>query len=210
MGHEHSTSCLDFADGGFPAGTHLCQIYSDANERDRSLRKFLSAGLRSRERTFCFHSDIDTDALTLFLENEGVDVRRAVERGDLILMSAAQIYFRKGLFEPERMLALLGTFCADARRNGYAAVRVVGEMDPVVKRLPGGERLAEYESRVNLLLRECPVSAVCQYDARAFDGETIMDVLKVHPLTMVNGDVVSNPFYMRPEEYLNIRDASDS
>lgn len=62
--------------------------------------------------------------------------------------------------------------------------------------------MPEYEARVSLLLRDHPVTAVCQYDARAFDGAVIMDVLKVHPLMVIRGAVVHNPFFVRPEDYL--------
>jgi len=86
--------------------------------------------------------------------------------------------------------------------SGYAAARVIGEMTPEVQDLPGGDRLLEYESRVSLLLKKVPVTSVCQYDAHAFDGATIMDILKVHPHMVVRGAVVHNPFFIPPEEFL--------
>ena len=85
---------------------------------------------------------------------------------------------------------------------GFNGGRVIGEMTPEVQQVPGGERLLEYESRVSLLLRTHPVTSVCQYDARTFDGATIMDILKVHPLMVVRGSVVRNPFFIPPEEFL--------
>ena len=82
-------------------------------------------------------------------------------------------------------------------------VRVIGEMTPHVQHVDGGSRLCEYESKVSLLQRKYPVTAMCQYDANNFDGATIMEILRVHPLMVVRGTVVSNPFYIPPEEYLN-------
>ena len=87
--------------------------------------------------------------------------------------------------------------------QGYTAARVIGEMLPEVQDMPGGDRLLEYESRVSQLLETHPVTAVCQYDARQFDGATIMDILKVHPWMVVRGSVVHNPFHIPPEEYLS-------
>ena len=86
---------------------------------------------------------------------------------------------------------------------GFPAARVIGEMIPEVQIVPGGERLLEYESRVTMMLREEPVTSVCQYNANVFDGATIMEILKVHPQMIVNGNVVNNPFYIKPEKYLN-------
>jgi hypothetical protein len=53
-----------------------------------------------------------------------------------------------------------------------------------------------------MLLRDHPVTAVCQYDANSFGGATIMEVLKVHPKMIINGSVINNPFFVEPEDYL--------
>ena len=37
---------------------------------------------------------------------------------------------------------------------------------------------------------------------RRFDGDTIMDVLAVHPMTIVRGQVVRNPFFVEPGAFL--------
>jgi hypothetical protein len=87
----------------------------------------------------------------------------------------------------------------DAGRPG---ARVIGEMPPDIAEIPGGTRLLEYEARVNSLLRAHPVTAVCQYDAHAFGGADCMDVLTVHPMMLVRGAVVLNPFFIPPEEFL--------
>ena len=39
-------------------------------------------------------------------------------------------------------------------------------------------------------------------DARRFDGATILDVLRVHPMMIVHGQIVRNPYYTRPSEFL--------
>jgi hypothetical protein len=40
-----------------------------------------------------------------------------------------------------------------------------------------------------------PVTAICQYDTRLFDGETLYRLLTVHPMMIVRGRVVRNPYY---------------
>ena len=62
--------------------------------------------------------------------------------------------------------------------------------------------LLEYEARLNMLVAEHPITACCQYDVRRFDGRTIMDVLAVHPVMIVRGQVVKNPYYTDPNEFL--------
>ena len=44
---------------------------------------------------------------------------------------------------------------------------------------------------------------MCQYDARLFDGATLFKVLQIHPFMVAQGQVVRNPYYLRPEEFLS-------
>jgi len=112
------------------------------------------------------------------------------------------IYFKNDRFDPDRMIEVLTKYHEDSVLEGYPAARVIGEMSPEIQHIPGGSRLLEYESRVSLLQRKHPVTCVCQYDARSFDGAMIMDVLKVHPLMVIRGAVVRNPFFVPPEAFL--------
>jgi hypothetical protein len=112
------------------------------------------------------------------------------------------IYFENDQFDPERMLETLKGFHECSIKDGQSAARVIGDMDPRITSINGGERLMEYEAKVCLLLETHPVTAVCQYNVDEFDGATIMKVLKVHPLMVVKGAVIRNPFFVAPEEIL--------
>lgn len=202
--HEVS---LGFAPQTFPAGVHICQIFSDDEERLDSLLGFLCSGLAAGERTACFTEKLDDSVLAEYLAAHGLSLDEARQKGHLTQAGTAEVYFQDNRFDPDRMLSLLKQFHEDSVAGGYPAARVIGEMSSDVEHIDGGSRLLEYESRVSLLLKEHPVTAVCQYDASAFDGATIMQVLKVHPLMVIHGAVVHNPYYMPPEEYLAQRQA---
>ncbi len=193
---------LGFTVGQVPAGTHICQIYSDDAERDDSLRQFLLSGLKTGEKAACFSEHVDEQRLADFFTENGLAYADLKQQGALTLSGTREVYFQGNRFDPDRMLGLLSDFHRTAVACKYCAARVIGEMLPEIKEIAGGERLLEYESRVSLLLRDVPVTSVCQYDARLFDGATIMDVLKVHPHMVVRGAVINNPFYISPEEFL--------
>lgn len=193
---------LGFTHGEVPMGTHICQIFSDEDERNDSLLSFLLSGLKARERTACFSEKINEQSLSDFLARNGLAYDELSRQGAVALSGTREVYFQDNRFDPDRMLGRLAEFYRESLSAGYSAARVIGEMLPEVQNVPGGERLLEYESRVSLLLRQAPVTSVCQYDARAFDGATIMDILKVHPHMVVRGAVINNPFYIPPEEFL--------
>ena len=202
MAHPLPTISLGFTEQQFPPGVHICQIFGDDDERDEALLKFLLSGLQSGERAGCFSERIDEKILAAFLGRHGISYNEVRDTGGLTLAGTVESYFQNNRFEPERMLSVLGQFYEESVTQGYPAARIIGEMTEKIQHLPGGGRILEYEAKVSLLLREHPVTTVCQYDARLFEGAMIMDILKVHPYMVVRGSVVHNPFFITPEEFL--------
>lgn len=202
MAGSHQTISLGFTKQPFPPGVHICQIFSSDDERQDSLLNFVLSGLQSKERTCCFSDNATEQSVAEFLGNHGISYKESRDSGALTLATTREVYFENGSFDPDRMLNLLSKYYADSVTQGYPAARVIGEMTPEIQHVNGGNRLTEYEARISILLRDHPVTAVCQYDARSFDGATIMEVLKVHPLMVIRGSVVHNPFFIKPEELL--------
>jgi hypothetical protein len=67
---------------------------------------------------------------------------------------------------------------------------------------PGIEQLVEYEASVNEVLNRGRTPTVCVYDVRRLSGSMIMDLLRAHPLTVMNGVLHENPFYTPAVELL--------
>ena len=193
---------LGFTPQEFPPGVHVCQIVSQDAERLEAQLQILLSGLQAGERTSCFSENLTEPLLRDFLGGHGLSYQDNCDSSALTLAGTRDVYFQNNRFDPDRMLSLLAAYHDESVAQGYSGARVIGEMTPEVQQLEGGNRLMEYEARVSLLLRERPITTVCQYDARRFDGATIMDVLKVHPFMVVRGSVVHNPFFLSPEEIL--------
>lgn len=68
--------------------------------------------------------------------------------------------------------------------------------------LPGSEDIIEYEAQVNEVLSRNRQPAVCVYDTSKLSGGMLMDLLRTHPLTLVDGVVQENPFFTPPAEML--------
>ena len=202
MCKDHLKVSLGFTDEKVPVGTHMCLIFTDEEERKDSLLKFLLSGLKTGERMACFSNKTDEETLREFFMENGVSFDEKKGDNAISLSGTDEVYFQDGVFDPDRMLSTLTDFYDESKRMGFPASRVIGEMSPEIETVPGGDRLLEYESRVSMLLRDHPVTSVCQYDANSFDGATIMEVLKVHPKMIVKGSVVNNPFFIEPETYL--------
>jgi hypothetical protein len=135
------------------------------------------------------------------LADAGIGAAANVKPGQFKVSPANDIYCPDHHFVPDRMLDFLCGSYTRSIAEGYAGSRVSGEMEWSRQSIPGSERLIDFESRINTISAEYPITPICQCDARKFDGATLFKVLKVHPMMIVRGQVVHNPYHIPPEHY---------
>ena len=117
--------------------------------------------------------------------------------GQMEAAITAEGYFPKGHFDPDDMLGRLREAWVQCQANGQAGARFAGEMTWALRGVPGADRILECETRINDLIVEAPMTIMCQYDLNLFDGGLIYEVLNAHPVVIVGGHVLRNPFYQR-------------
>ncbi|QIA06224.1 MEDS domain-containing protein [Draconibacterium halophilum] len=194
---------LGFTNEQFDSGIHICQIYSDEEERTDSISKFILSGLKSNEKVACFSDKEDKKKINHFLQQNGISLYDYLESDKFTLSGANETYFEDNEFDPNRMISLLKSFHNRSVTQNLSGARIIGEMTKNIEQIKGGEKLLEYESKVNKLIEEYPITTVCQYNSNDFSGSSILDILKVHPYMILRGTVVRNPFYINPDEFLN-------
>lgn len=195
MTTERRHICLGFTEERYPEGTHICYLYNSDEERRRILPLFARQALLENE-AFGYLADVATHAELPGAAAE-LDLAATIARaaGQVRLLTTREGYYPEGHFEPDGMLARLRAQYTQARAAGLAGARFAGEMDWALRGIPGAEHIIECESRINDLVRESPITVMCQYDLRRFDGATMFDVMNVHPVMIVGGHILRNPFY---------------
>jgi hypothetical protein len=177
----------------------MCYIYKDDQERKELIAKFLASGLEEHEQVGYFVDNMSPAQMREELRGLGLQAPPNLTERDFQILPAQEVYCTNGRFIPEITLQKLREMYAGSLAAGYAGVRVSGEMSWALRGLEGSERLIEYEAQVNVVFKDYPLTAICQYDARRFDGGTLFDVLNVHPMMIIRGRVVHNPYYVQPE-----------
>ncbi|HEY1953976.1 MAG TPA: MEDS domain-containing protein [Polyangiaceae bacterium] len=134
-------------------------------------------------------------------------LRDAVPKGDdsadlLDVTTWNDAHLKGGSFDQERMMASLEELIRTHAKSGRPPMRLVGQMDWIFTSPPGIEQLVAYEASVNELLNRGRTPTVCVYDVRRMNGAMVMDLMRAHPLTVVNGVVHENPFYTPAAEML--------
>ncbi|MCG6551048.1 MAG: MEDS domain-containing protein [Candidatus Magnetominusculus sp. LBB02] len=192
-----------FVPDKYPSGTHMCHIYGSSEERRQVMSKFVESGLLAREKVI-YLAEVATEAeIGGYLEDLGLDVSEHIKSGQLFIDTAMKGYCPDGRFDAERMIEAWRSFYKKADEDGYTALRGTGEPLWIGEKVPGVESWFKYESFLNNLLVDYPLSGViCQYNASKYDGATLYEVLKVHPLMIVKGQILYNPLYVPTDEYL--------
>ncbi len=194
---------LGFTDERFLEGQHICYLFNDDVERRRVMSKYMESGLLDHEKVLYLVDTMTPDEMLDCLEELGVDARsQPVEQ--LTVTECASAYCPRGAFVIKEMLDMWREFYTQAVGvEKYAGVRGAGEMSwSLVEGRVDLPHLMEYEAKLNHLMGECPFTVCCQYDTRRFDGNIIMDVMAVHPVMIVRGQLVKNPYYIGPEQFL--------
>ena len=203
MTHTERFVSMGFTDEQFPAGTHMCYIYKDDQERKEFIAKYLSLGLQGHEKVNYFVDVISPEEMRAQFNELGLNLPLEMDERDFSISRALEIYCTGSKFVPENTLQKLRSMYALSIDEGYSGTRISGEMSWVLREgVEGTDRLMEYESLVNTVLLDYPLTAICQYDARRFNGSTLFDVLNVHPMMIIRGQVVRNPYYVIPEKFL--------
>lgn len=170
----------------------MCAFVDSRDEEYALLLPFVKEGIERREKALHFVDTASHAEHFRRLEAAGVDVSALRATGQLDVRSWQDTYLRGGVFDPEAMLELLVELLRAARAEGFPRTRLIGHAAWGLDSPVPAEALADYEMRVNRILPpHDPV--VCVYDRAALDATLAADVLRAHPVTIVDGVLRDKP-----------------
>jgi hypothetical protein len=201
---EHTTTPT-IAGGSMGKHYHACGFFRDRDEAYRVLAPFIREGMDAGEKGLHItNPELRVDHLRR-LEAAGMDPSAAERDGRLEVLTWDESYLRGGRFSPDAMLRTLEDVIRADRAAGYARTRIIGDMGWALEKKPGVDQVMEYEARVNYVLAQHREPAVCAYDITKIDADTMLNLLRTHPLVVVGETLTENPFYMPPDEFLRQR-----
>lgn len=188
---------LDSPSQVHPAGAHIGYLFHDDEERRDIIRAFVRDGLTAGELV-AYYADVRERDLNQTLEELGVVPADEAQRHQLVTAPAASVYYPEQRFVPEHVLAVVLEYNERGHRDSLTGARLIGEMSWASRGVPGSERLAEYERGLTGLVAEHGMTILCEYDMRCFDGATCFTALGLHPMLIIRGRVVPNPYLDAP------------
>jgi transcriptional repressor of dcmA and dcmR len=157
-----------------PLRTHLAPIYSNDLGGLRLSVPFLADGLRAGQPCFLVAAGKLLDRYTNALSDERIDVVEAMRSGRLVVIPGPGASVGEAISNWERAFG-------KALAAGPTILRVIGEMACEREVFGSEAAMMAYEEAYELMAKRFPVVTLCQYDAREFDGEIVLRVLKSHP-----------------------------
>jgi hypothetical protein len=126
----------------------------------------------------------------------------ALQRGQFELRINTEAYLQDGRFDPDRMLQVFEQLASGNAEGGFPLSRIVCRMDWAADDQLRIDNLVAFESRVNDVWRRHDDAVICVYDLAKFGGDTVVDIVRTHPMVIIGGTLQQNPFFVPPEEFL--------
>lgn len=181
--------------------SHPCLIFEDKKEQQEAFVPYLQAGLLRREKCVYIYDESDPQWIIECMRQNGFDLDQFIESGAFSTIHKNDAYLLQGYFDTEKMCDFWRVQIERAHNEGYSALRAAAEMTWALGEEPGCEQLVTYESYLNQVFPNFKVSALCQYNRKRFNVQTIKDIIHVHPLVSVEGQLLNNPSTIPPQVF---------
>ena len=175
---------------------HACAFVAGPEEERAVIAPFLVEGMSCGEKAVYLVDPAKRD------DHEKRLAAHAPANDLLDVTTWNEAHLKGGSFDQDRMTAGLEELMRTHAASGKPPMRLVGQMGWVFSEPPGIEDLVAYEATVNDLLNRGKTPTVCVYDVRRLSGSMMMDLLRAHPLTVMNGVLHENPFYTPASQML--------
>jgi hypothetical protein len=181
---------------------HVCAFFNSDEEEYRVLLPFIKDGFQCGHKAIhVLNSGRHHDHLQRLTE-AGIDPTAAQTTGQLELRTDIETYLPDGRFDGDRMIAAFEQLASNNAKGAFPLSRICCRMDWAVDDGSHIDDVIEFESRVNDVWRRHDDAVICTYRLGKFRGDTVIDIMRTHPMVIVGGILQRNPFFVPPEEFL--------
>ena len=171
---------------GLRQGDHVCWAYDPGPGFGAVAAQFLAEGVALGERVL-FVGEGDTAQLVRELETlPGRDALLA--SGQLLVRPMSHVYLGDGGLDPVAQAEVFAAAAAAAVAEGYAGLRVAGELTGLVRDAAHWEDVRAYEIVVDSVIAGHRLTGMCGYAAPTVPGDRLRPLAALHGIRHVVGD----------------------
>jgi hypothetical protein len=197
-----TTHPIPFAGARLDQARHVCAFFNSETEEYRVLLPFIRGGFDCGHKAVHIVSPDRRPRHVRHLTAAGIDAAQAQRSGQLELRSSTEAYLRDGRFDQDRMLRTFEGIASGSASGPYPLNRIVCQMEWASRHPSCIHDLIEFEARVNDIWSQHDDAVICVYDLAKFGGDTVLDVMRTHPMIIVGGILQQNPFFVPPRDFL--------
>jgi MEDS: MEthanogen/methylotroph, DcmR Sensory domain len=189
--------------GGSPlAARHVCAFFNDDDEKYRVLLPFIKDGFERGDKAVHIVNPGQRLDHRRRMTAAGIDLETAERKGQFQLRTNTETYLQGGRFDQDRMLESFEQMASGGGDSRFPVSRIVCHMDWAVEGDSHIDDVVEFESRVNDVWRRHEDTVICAYHLSKFRGDEVVDIMRTHPMVIIGGLLLQNPFFIPPEELL--------
>src|ERR1700691_4451976 len=182
---------------------HVCAFFNNDDEEYRVLLPFIKEGIERGDKAVHVVNPQQRPDHLQRLAAAGIDAAAAEQSGQFELKINTEAYLRDGRFDQDRMLDAFEHLASGNAKGCFPLSRICWRMDWAVEDRSYVDDLIEFESRVNDVWRRHDDAVICTYHLSKFGGDTVIDIMRTHPMIIIGGILQQNPFFVPPEEFLH-------
>ena len=182
---------------------HVCAFFNSDEEEYRVLLPFIKDGFEHGDKAIHVVSPHHHHDHLQRLAGVGIDSSAAQRSGQFELRTTTETYLQEGHFDQDRMLQSFEKIASGNAEGGFPLSRIVCQMDWVPDGQSHIDDLIEFEAKVNDVWRRHDDAVICTYRLPKFGGDTVIDIMRTHPMIIIGGILQHNPFFVPPAEFLH-------
>lgn len=169
--------------GDVPWGTHFCQFYRTKEDLLEMLVPYFAAGLANNEYCMWVTSEpVSVEDATEAMRRAVPGFDAYVDKGQIDILLYDQWYTLGGEFDETRVLNGWVSRLEDARKKGFAGLRLTGNTFWIEDK--DWQAFKEYEAAVDGVLGNYQMLAMCTYSLEKCGVREIMDVVENHEFAL--------------------------
>ncbi|MGE3315025.1 MAG: PAS domain S-box protein [Planctomycetaceae bacterium] len=180
-----------------PHRFHVCQIYESRDEQIAAAIPFIAQGFEHGEKCLLVADESVGDAVLAAFKAQGIRFDhnpRAFEH-----VADREALGISNVLDPESVVEALSHLEVDAIADGFTGLRICRDVAWSFGTQIDAEDLIRFEIGTNRFVQSSLTSLLCQFERSKFDGETIHDALRTHPLVLIEKSLAQNPYFESPE-----------
>jgi hypothetical protein len=182
---------------------HVCAFVNSEKEKYDIVIPFFHDAIAAGDALVNIMDESARAAHLGILAEAGIVVEEVQPRGRMQVLTTEETYLKGNDPDLGELLGFLKAGLEAARNNNHC-LRTCGEMSWAERGRVPIEEVITYEARVNQLYPGYECTLLCVYDLARTPSSMIADIFATHPFAILNGRLRKNPYFVPPEEFLNL------